>query len=445
MLLLLPAIVFFAGVSARAATATDENWPQWRGPMANGVAPDANPPTSWSESSNVKWKVKLPGSGSATPVVWGDKVFVETAVPTGKKPAASAKPAESDDASSGGGRGMGGEKPDEIYQFMLVCLDGQTGKTLWQKIVREEVPHEGFRPHEGSFASSSPMTDGQHVFGYFGSRGLYCYDMDGNLAWQKDLGKLRIKMGFGEGSSAALYGDKIIVNWDNEAGSFIAALDKNTGNQLWRETRDEKTSWATPLVVQHDGKAEVVTDASKKIRSYDLDSGKLLWECSGLTANVIPSPVADDNTVYAMSGFRGNALLAIKLGHSGDVTGTDAIAWQRNKGTPYVPSPMLYGHHLYYFSNNNGMISCVDTKTGNVLIDTERLEDLKNVYASPVGASGRVYLVGRNGVTIVIKDSDKLEVLATNKLDESFDASPAIAGKNLFLRGHEYLYCIAEK
>lgn len=445
ILIPLAAMLLLSGLPSQAATVADENWPQWRGPMANGVSPDGNPATSWSEASNIKWKVKLPGSGSATPIVWDGKVFVEAAVPTGKKSSTSAKPADSDEAPSGRRGGMGGEKPDEVYQFVVICLDRQTGKTLWQKIAREELPHEGVRPNEGSFAASSPMTDGQHVYAYFGSRGLYCYDMDGNLEWQKDLGKLHIKMGFGEGSSAALSGDKIIVNWDNESGSYIMALDKKNGNQLWREARDEKTSWATPLVVRHEGKAEVVTDASSKIRSYDLDSGKLLWECSGLTANVIPSPVADENTVYAMSGFRGNALLAIKLGHSGDVTGTDAIAWHREKGTPYVPSPMLYGNRLYYFSNNNGMISCVDTKTGNVLIDTERLEDLKNVYASPVGASGRVYLVGRNGVTIVIKNSDKLEILATNKLDESFDASPAIAGKDFFLRGHEYLYCIAEK
>jgi outer membrane protein assembly factor BamB len=441
--------------SSHAASAADENWPQWRGPMANGVAPGGNPPTTWSESTNVKWKIKLPGSGSATPVVWGDRIFIQAAVPTGRKmdaPAAAAEPANASTNAApegrprrGGGMGMGGEKPTEFYQFTLLCLDRQTGKILWQKIVREEVPHEGFRPNEGSFASSSPMTDGKSVYAYFGSHGLYCYDFDGNLKWQKDLGKLRIKMGFGEGSSAALSGDTIVVNWDHENGSFIAALDKNSGNELWREKRDEQTSWATPLIVSHDGKGEIVTDASNKIRCYDLATGKLLWECGGLTANVIPSPVADDTTVYATSGFRGNALLAIRLGHAGDVTGTDAIAWHRDKGTPYVPSPMLYGSHLYYFNNNNGMISCVDTKTGNALVDSERLEDLKNVYASPVGAGGRVYLVGRNGVTIVIKDSDKLEILATNKLDESFDASPAIAGKELFLRGHEYLYCIAEK
>lgn len=444
-LLLLPRAV-------HAATA-DQNWPQWRGPLANGVAPDAAPPLTWSENSNVKWKVKIPGNGSATPIIWGDRVFVQTAVPTGKKVAKSEQAPSADGAPDanppqrrrGGGMGMGGPTPDETYQFTLICLDRQTGKTLWQKVAREEVPHEGYRPGEGSFASSSPITDGQHVYGCFGSRGLRCYDMDGNLKWEKDLGKLHIKMGFGEGSTPVLYGDTLVVNWDNESGSFIVALDKNDGHELWRQDRDEKTSWATPLVVEYEGKPQVITDASSKIRSYDLATGKLLWECGGLTANVIPSPVAGDGMVYSMSGFRGNALLAIRLGRTGDLTGSDAIAWSHDKSTPYVPSPLLYGNKLYFFANNSGMISCLDSKTGNTLMDAERVEDIKNVYASPAGADGRVYLVGRNGVTLVLKDSGKLEVLATNKLDESFDASPAIAGKELFLRGHQYLYCIAEK
>ena len=435
----------------------EQNWPQWRGPLATGVAPSANPPIVWSETNNIKWKVKIPGNGSATPIVWDDRLFIQTAMPTGKKaekldsppPANAAGTNAATQPERRGGRRGGGSmdapKPDQFYQFTLLCLDRQSGKILWRKVAREEIPHEGYRPDEGSFASSSPTTDGKFVYAYFGSHGLHCYDLQGNLKWEKDFGKMKIKMAFGEGSTPALFGDTIVVNWDHEGDSFIAALDKNTGKELWRQTREEKTSWATPLIVQQDGKAQVVTDASNKIRSYDLASGKLLWECGGLTANVIPSPVASDGMVYCMSGFRGNALLAVHLGRTGDLTGSDAIAWSHNKSTPYVPSPLLYGDKLYFFAGNNGMISCLDTKTGNALIDAERLEDLKNVYASPVGADGRVYLVGRSGVTLVIKKSDKLEVLATNKLDESFDASPAIAGKELFLRGHEYLYCIAEK
>jgi outer membrane protein assembly factor BamB len=233
----------------------------------------------------------------------------------------------------------------------------------------------------------------------------------------------------------------VIVN-DNEKQQFIAAFDKNTGKQIWKETRDEGTSWATPLIVEHDGKAQIVTDASRKIRCYDLATGKLLWECGGLTANVIPSPVGDSDTVYCMSGFQGNSLLAIKLGRSGDLAGTDAIAWTHKKSTPYVPSPLLYQDKLYFCANNNAVLSCLDAKSGKPVFDAERIEGLNGVYAAPVGAAGRVYLAGRNGATVVLKAGDKFEILATNKLNDKFDASPIAIGKDLFLRGRENLYCI---
>ena len=467
------ALVGLAFLSHLGVAAADANWPQWRGPLQNGVAPSADPATTWSETSNIRWKVKIPGEGSATPLIWDNLVFIQTAIPTGKK--ADANPSGSNDASPaarpesgngpnpgappgpGGGPGGsggpggrrggfgGGPKPTEAYQFVVLCLDRSTGKVLWQQVAREEVPHEGVRQNEGTFASGSGVTDGQHVWAYFGSRGLYCYDSKGKLEWSQDLGKMRIAMGFGEGSSPTLYKDELIVNWDNEDGSFIIALDKNTGKTLWKQSREEHTSWATPLVVEPQGKAQIVVAATGKIRSYDPASGNLNWECGGLTRNVIPSPVADGDMVYCMSGFQGNSLLAIRLGRNGDLTGTDAIAWNYKKSTPYVPSPLLYNGKLYFFAVNNAVLSCLDARTGKVLMDAERLDGLQGVYASPLGAGGRVYLAGRNGATVVLKESDKIEVLATNKLDDKFDASPAAVGKDLFLRGREYLYCVAEK
>jgi len=465
----LPVLLGLAGslafaISTAAAPAPNENWPQWRGPLQNGVAPAANPPTTWSETNNVKWKVKIPGSGQATPIIWDNRVFIQTAIPTGKK--IEAKPGDASEQppaarpetggepprkGPGGGKGKGrggfggGPKPTEVYQFAIMCLDRQTGKVLWQQVAREEVPHEGYRQGEGSFASSSGLTDGTHLYAYFGSRGLYCYDLDGKPLWDQDLGKMRMVMGFGEGSSPALYHDTLIVNRDNEDNSFIIALDKNTGKTLWKKPREEHTSWSTPLIIERDGKAQAVVAATGKIRSYDVASGEVLWECGGLTRNVIPCPVAGAGMVYCMSGFQGNALLAIRLGRTGDLTGSDAIAWTHNQSTPYVPSPLLYGDKLYFFANNNGILSCLNAKSGEPLFNAERLEDLSGVYASPLGAAGRVYLAGRNGVTVVLKQSDKLEVLATNRLDEKFDASPAAAGKDLFLRGREYLYCITDK
>ncbi len=426
------------------------NWPEWRGPSHTGAAPAANPPVTWDETSHIKWKVAIPGDGSATPIIWGNQIFIQTAIPTKKKaeiPPSTTASAPAADASPGGSRRRGGgmqaEKPTDPCQFVLICLDRQTGQTLWQKVAREETPHEGVRENDGTFASPSPVTDGEHLFADFGSRGLYCFDLHGNMKWSRDLGRMRIKMEFGEGSSPALHGDALIVNWDNEDVSFIAALNKKTGEILWKTKRDEKTSWSTPLVVHEAGRVEVVTTASGKIRSYDPATGKLFWECAGLTANVIPTPVAAQGLVYCMSGFRGNALLAIHLGRDGDLTGSDAIAWSLRKSTPYVPSPLLYQGRLYFLASNNGIVSCVDAKTGRVLIDAGRLEGLPGVFASPVGAGGRVYIAGRNGAVAVLKAGDKLEILATNHLDDRFDASPAIAGNDLFLRGRGSLYCIA--
>ncbi len=454
----------------------EQNWPQWRGPLGTGAAPAANPPLEWSDSKNIKWKVALPGSGTATPVVWQNQIFIQTAIPSEKKPdgAASAdaadsaadadakqaepaeRPADGAQPPRGRGRRLGGGRPGRPgggrrgseamgeQRFVLMALDRDTGKTLWEQVARTEVPHEGHHA-DNSFASRSPVTDGTCVCANFGSHGLYCYDLEGKLKWEKDLGRQQTRNGFGEGSSPALFGNTIVVNWDHEGDDFIAAFDKESGRELWRQPRDEHTSWATPIVVEHEGRAQVVTAATDKIRSYDLASGELVWQCAGLTTNSIPSPVAAGDTVYATSGFKGSALLAIRLGHTGDLTGSDAIAWSHNKNTPYVPSPLLYGQRLYFYASNNAILSCFDVQTGKPLFGPKRLEGLRNVYASPVGAAGRVYLVGRDGGTLVIKDADDLEVLATNRLDDSFDASPAVVDNMLLLRGKAHLYCLAEQ
>lgn len=429
-------------------------WPQWRGPLGTGEAPSGNPPVEWSETKNIRWKVKIPGSGTSTPIILNDQIFIHTAIPVEKPGDAAAAPAQEAPAAKageqpkgrrgGGGGGFRSEKPTKPYQFVLLCLDRKTGKTLWQKVAREEVPHEGHHKDHG-FSSASPITDGKYVYAYFGSRGLYCFDLQGNLKWEKDLGDMQTRNAFGEGSSPALHGDTLVITWDHEGEDFIVALDKHTGKERWRKERDEPTTWSTPLIVEVDGKPQVITSATNRVRSYDLATGDLVWEGEGLTTNAIPSPVTADGVVYLMSGFRGAKLLAVRLGKSGDVTGTEAVLWTHNKNTPYVPSPLLYGDRLYFFSGNTGILSCFNVKTGKPLIETQRIGALPGVYASPVGAADRVYLVGRDGDAVVIKNADKYEVLATNKLDEKFDASPAIAGDELYLRGHEYLYCIAKE
>jgi outer membrane protein assembly factor BamB len=338
---------------------------------------------------------------------------------------------------------MRSRAPSSSYKFSVLAFDRRTGSPVWNRVVDEAIPHEGTHG-DGSFSSSSPMTDGEHVYAYFGSRGLHCLTTKGDIFWQKDFGDMQTRNSFGEGSSPVLYGDTIVVNWDHEGDSFIIALDKKTGDERWRRERDEGTSWSTPLVIEDGGKAQVVVSASHRVRSYDLRSGEPVWECAGLGANCIPSPVAGDGMVYVMSGHREPALLAIRYeGAKGDLTGTDAVAWRLDRDTPYVPSPLLVGDSLYFAQKNNGILSCYDAKTGKAIFGPERLEDISGIYPSPVAADGRVYVLGRNGVTYVLEHGLAFKVLAVNKLDDEFTASPAIVGDEILLRGHERLYCIA--
>jgi len=532
-----------------AGTVTAENWPTWRGPAANGVAPGGNPPTEFSESKNVQWKTKVPGSGSSTPVIWGDQVFIMTAEKTGKKVAAAAggesrereqgterrqrpdgerpegrgrgeqgsrggdRPRPDGDRGSRGGErsqrggqsgfgggsfnreefikrfdkdgdgelndaerdamrdelrqqfsgGRGGErsprsgrssrgrggfgggsKPTEEYRYVLISLDRNTGKENWRRVAATQVPHEGHHRDHG-YASGSPVTDGEHIIVSFGSRGLYCYDMNGKLQWKKDFGDMRMRNSFGEGTSPALHGDTVVLLWDHEGDSALYALDKKTGKLKWKTDRNEASGWCTPVVTIHDGVTQVIVNGTRAVRSYQLSDGKLLWQCSGQTSNAIPSVVVDENFAYAMSGFRGAHLAAIKLGGSGDLTDSKSVSWTANRGTPYTPSPLLSNGRIWYLSGNNGVLSVRDTKSGKLLVEGERLDGVSGVYASPVSAGGRVYIAGRNGTVSVLKDSAKLEVLATNELDDKFDCSPAVVGNQMFLRGKEHLYCIATK
>jgi outer membrane protein assembly factor BamB len=413
-----------------------EYWPRWRGPDGNGTAPNANPPVQWSESQNIKWKVQFPGRGLSSPIIWADKIFFQTAVATDEKPPEKTeKPAKKPR--------WGSNPPEAVYKFDLVCMDRKTGKVLWQKTVRKEFPHEGHHPDHG-FASFSPITDGKLIWANFGSRGLHCYDIDGNFKWSAEMTKMKTRNSFGEGSSPAIAGDAVIVVADQEGDSYIFAFNKNTGKQIWKKKRDERTSWATPVPVEVNGKMQVVASSTNFIRSYDVKTGDVVWQCAGQTANTIPTPVLGFGNIYCTSGFRGSALMAIELGRTGDLTGTDAIKWQVNEATPYVPSPLLYGDKLYVCSSNKGIISCYQAKTGKPNFVKQKLDEIRGIYASPVAAAGRVYFAGRNGTCYVIKCSDKFEVLAVNKLDEKFNASPAIVGGELFLKGEKYLYCIAE-
>lgn len=295
-------------------------------------------------------------------------------------------------------------------------------------------------------ASPSALTDGEHLIASFESRGVYAYDMNGKPVWQKDLGDKRMRNEFGEGSTPALYKDKLFVVWDHQGESFIVALDKRTGKEIWRRSRDEIDSWATPIVVEAGGRAQVVTGAMRGVRAYDADSGEVVWETGGLTMNPIPSPVVSNGLVILMSGFRGNSLKAIRYADAkGDITGTSAIAWTLDRDTPYVPSPLVYDGVLYFLKSNNALLSALDAQTGKPYYQAQRVEALPStVFASPVGAAGRIYVVGQEGTTVVLKHGPTLAVLGTNKLDDRFDASPALVDDEMYLRGYRALYCIAD-
>jgi outer membrane protein assembly factor BamB len=429
-------------VSALAAGA-DDYWPAWRGPAANGTAAKGNPPVTWSESENIKWKVEIPGEGRSSPVIWGDKIFLLTAIDTGRTKSAGTQ--SNQPATPAPKPGLSTPTPTTVHKFDVLCLDRATGKTLWQKTATEAVPHEGHQP-TATFANYSPVTDGKYLWVSFGSRGLYCFDLEGNLKWSKPLPTMKTVMSFGEGSSPTLAGDAIIVVCDHLAGSAIFAFNKTTGEPLWRKDRDEPTSWATPVVAEVDGKTQVIVSATNFTRSYDAKTGDLIWQCSGQVKNVIPSPVLGFGMVFCTSGYQGSSLQALKLaGSKGDISGTAAVAWQVKKGTPYVSSPLLYGNRIYVFSVLTPGLSCYEAQTGKPLYTSQTLEGINQVYASPVGVADRVYCPGRNGVTVVIKNADTFEVLATNKLNDGLDASPAVIGDELYMRGNKSLYCIAKK
>lgn len=417
-----------------------DNWPTWRGPDCMGISENGKPPTTWSETENIKWKVKLNGDGSdSSPVIWQDKIFFQSAVKIDKEVKAPA----SAENQGGGRRRFGGSKPTNEYKFNLVCLDRKTGKTIWEKTVIQQLPHEGHHGDHG-FTSYSPVTDGKNIWASFGSRGVYCFDMDGNIKWSKDIGKLNTRNSFGEGSSPTLAGNALIVLMDHEGDSFIVAFDKKTGDQLWKKDRDEPTSWSTPITATVNGKLQVIVNGTNRVRAYDAATGDIVWQCAGQTTNAIPTPVLGKDLVYCTSGFRGSALYAIKLGATGELTDTDSVIWQKDDATPYVPSPLLYQGRLYVSTVNNGIVACYNAADGKPFYTKEALDEIKGVYASPIGAADRVYYVGRNGVTYVLKASDKFEVISVNKLNDGIDASPAVIGNEIYLKGKQYLYCIAE-
>ena len=467
------------------------NWDRWRGLDNSGMA-SGRAPLRWSSTENVKWTAEIPGRSSSTPVVWGNRVFLTTAIPvvTPNETTAEATVPEpqgspgalTPETRSGireligekdlselsrderrevmrqvrrGARGRRGERGPEggqagveiaEHRFVVMALDRNTGKTVWERTPIVTRPHEGYHRRYGSFAAGSPVTDGNLVYACFGSRGIYAYDMDGNLVWTKDYGvKLRMANAFGEGRSPTLHGDTLLLVFDHQGDSFISALDKQTGEERWRRSRDERSAWSQPLVLNHGGQTQAIVAASGKIRSYDLESGAVIWECAGLGSNVIPAVVRSRDVVYAMSGHRNPNLLAIRLGGEGDITESDYVLWTNQRGNSYTASPVVDGAILY-FVTDRGLISALDARTGKPHYQQQRLPSTYSLKASPIGAGGRLYVATEQGDVVVVGMGPEFEVLATNTVgEEFFMASPVVVDGELFLRGRSKLYAISEK
>lgn len=393
-----------------------ENWGHWRGDGGNSVSVDATPPTVWSPTQNIKWKVLIPGRGSSSPVIWDDRVFLTSAVPAA----------------------------ESAYEFVVLCINRKTGAELWKRVATVAKPHEGTHSTNG-FASASPCTDGEHVYAQFGSRGLYCYTVEGDLVWSRiDAPKMTMRGTFGEGSSPTLAGELLIVPCDHEGQSLLSALNKQTGKTVWEIKRDEPSCWATPFVMEADGKTQIIMNGENFARAYDAKDGTELWRCGGQTQRPVACAVGTEGVVYVGSGFRGSFLGAFRTDGRGDIESGDAVLWSVNRDTPDIASPLLSQGRLYYHKGKTGMLTCLDAATGEPHYTTTRIPGIKSTYASPVAAGGHVYLTGRGGTTVVLEDAEQVKIVASNSVGEPVDATPAPVGNELFIRGQKHLFCIAE-
>lgn len=414
------------------------NWPQWRGADGSGVSNEKNLPSDWNVSRNIKWKTPIEGRGHSSPIVWNNRIFLTTAVEGEVVPGAKAI------------KHMDGDKeflhPDSVgadrkHTFKVVCIDRASGKVLWESVAWEGTPYDN-RHRKSSYAASTPATDGELVYAFFGTEGLYAYDFKGKLAWKAKLGNLGT-VGMGTGTSPVLHENLVIVQCDEENGaaSFIVALDKKSGKEVWRTPRKVQVSWSTPLLVRTAKRTELITSGTEAIISYDPATGKELWTHKGVESNAIPSPVANSEMAFLVAGFPAKIAMALKLGGSGDLTGSANEVWKYSKGTAYVPSPILYQDYLYIMTDR-GILTCIDARTGEVKYEGGRIPIPATFTASPVAFDGKLLLTSEDGDTFIIKSGPKHEVLGTNSVGEPVYASPAIADGRIFIRGEHNLYCI---
>jgi len=435
-------IIAFASFLLTSNTFAEVNWPQFRGPGA-GVVEDQVLPTTWSTTENVAWKVEIPGRAWSSPTVWGDKIFVTSAVSAG------------DGEAPKKGLYLGGnrDKPsDKTHRWVVYCLDFNSGRLLWEKTAHTAVPQQPVHI-KNTYASETPVTDGQRLYVYFGNVGLFCYDLDGKELWSKQFGSFKTVYNWGTAASPVLHDDRLYIVNDNEQQSFVAAFDKATGEQIWRVGRDEKGNWATPYIWQNQKRTELVIPGKNKTRTYGLD-GKLLWELGGMSSIVIPTPFSGHGLLYIASGYVGDKkrpIFAVRPGASGDITlpagqtSSEFIAWSLPQAGPYNPSPILYGDYLYVLYDR-GLFGGYNAHTGQEVYPARRIASGANAFtASPWANDGKIFCLSEDGDTFVIQAGPEFKLLGTNKLDEMCMATPATLRGSLIIRTISKLYRITEQ
>jgi outer membrane protein assembly factor BamB len=419
----------------------NDRWPQFRGPQSLGVAEDPSLPDKWSTTENVAWRADIPGTGWSSPIVWGNRIFVTSVISSVE----AEKPKK--------GLYFGGERkgPADEHRWVVYCVDWNTGKILWQREAHKGVPHSS-RHLKNSYASETPVTDGERVYAYFGNVGLFCYDMNGKLLWAKNWGAFKTRYGWGTAASPVLHANRIFIVNDNDEQSFIVALDKKTGRELWRVNREEGSNWATPFVWENDARTEIITPGTKKVRSYDLD-GKLLWELAGMSSISIPTPFSKFGMVFITSGYVMDNLrpvYAIRPGAAGDISlkegekGNRYVAWFQPQAGPYNPSPIVYGDY-YYTLLDRGFFTCHDAKTGKEVYGKQRMDPAAGAFtSSPWAYNGKIFCMSEDGDTFVIQAGPEYKLLGKNSLDEMCMATPAIARGSLIIRTATKLYRITK-
>lgn len=437
-----PTLIMLAALLAPAAAS--DRWPQFRGPAESaGVVDDPSLPDTWSATKNVVWKADIPGSGWSSPVVWGDRIFVTSVIRAerGEEPKK--------------GLYFGGNRPEppaDEHRWMVYCVDWKTGKRLWEREVHRGAPKTSHHL-KNTYASETPVTDGERLYAYFGNVGLFCFDFSGKLLWSQAWPPVTTRYGWGTAASPMLYEGRIYVVNDNDDQSFLVAIDKTTGKQIWRAERDEASNWATPYIWRNAKRTEIVTPGTRKVRSYDLD-GRLLWELGGMSSIVIPTPFSGHGMLYLASGYVGDQtrpVFAVRPGAKGDIslksgaTSSEFIAWHLPQGGPYNPSPIVYGDYFYTLLDR-GFLTCHDARTGKEIYGKQRIDPTAGAFtASPWASNGKIFALSEDGDTYVIEAGPEFKVLGKNSLDEMCMATPAIARGSLIIRTASKLYRIATK